>query len=209
MRGPLRAIDGFSRVLTEEYRDKLDSEGKRLLNIIRSNAHKMGQLIDGLLTFSHLGRQSLEQTDIDMEDLAKSTFEDLKRNEKNRDVLLELQELPPAFADRTMVRQVLHALISNAIKFTRPKANATVEIGTREDGNQNIYYVRDNGVGFDMQYSDKLFGVFQHLHSGEEFEGTGVGLALVHRIIVRHGGRVWAEGRVGEGATFYFTLPRA
>jgi light-regulated signal transduction histidine kinase (bacteriophytochrome) len=210
MRGPLRAIDGFSRVLMEEYPDKLDSEGKRLLNIIRNNANHMGQLIDGLLAFSHLGRQPLDQTNVNMEELAKGVFDEIRGGEK-RDVLLEIQELPPAFADRLMIRQVFSGLISNAFKFTRPKRNATVEIGHKESGlgNQNTYYVRDNGVGFDMQYSDKLFGVFQHLHSVEEFEGTGVGLALVQRIILRHGGRVWAEGQVGQGATFYFTLPKA
>ena len=210
MRGPLRAIDGFSRVLIQEYPDKLDTEGQRLLNIIRSNAATMGQLIDGLLTFSHLGRQSLDQADVDMVELAKGAFNDVQATDKSRDVLLELQTLPPTFGDRNMIRQVLLALVSNAFKFTRPKPNATVEIGHKEKiGGQNVYYVRDNGVGFDMQYSDKLFGVFQRLHGAEEFEGTGVGLALVQRIVLRHGGRVWAEGKVGEGATFYFSLPAA
>jgi len=210
MRGPLRAIDGFSRVLMEEYPQKLDSEGKRLLNIIRSNAETMGQLIDGLLAFSHLGRQPLEQSDLPMEELAVSAFEELKANEPGRDILLELQSLPPAFGDRGMVRQVLTALIGNAFKFTRPKPHAVIEIGHKEaTARQNVYYVRDNGVGFDMQYSNKLFGVFQRLHHPDEFEGTGVGLALVQRIILRHGGRVWAEGKVNEGATFYFSLPKA
>ena len=209
MRGPLRAIDGFSRVLMEEYPDKLDSEGKRLLNIIRQNAQGLGELIVGLLTFSHLGRQPLEQTDVNMEELAKSVFDEIQAANKERTLVLELQALPPAFGDRTMFRQVLYNLVSNAFKFTRPKQNPSIEIGFQEDGNQHTYYVRDNGVGFDMQYSSKLFGVFQRLHNVEEFEGAGVGLALVQRIVLRHGGRAWAEGTVNEGATFYFSLPKA
>ena len=209
MRGPLRAIDGFSRVLMEEYPDKMDAEGNRLLNIIRSNARSMSELIDGLLAFSHLGRQPLDQTDINMEDLAKSVFDEVQAANNEREVMLELQAVPPAFADRTMIRQVLYNLISNAFKFTRPKGNPVVEIGFVAGGNQNTYYVRDNGVGFDMQYSSKLFGVFQRLHNVDEFEGSGVGLALVQRMVLRNGGRVWAEGKVGEGATFYFSLSKA
>src|SRR5436189_73251 len=209
MRGPLRAIDGFSRVLTEEYAEKLDTEGKRLVNIIRTNARSLSELIDGLLTFSRLGRQPLEQTDINMEELAKAVFGEIQAANRDRQLLLELHHLPAAFADPAMIRQVLYNLISNAFKFTRPKQNPAVEIGFRADGNQHTYYVRDNGVGFDMQYSNKLFGVFQRLHAVEEFEGTGVGLALVQRIVLRHGGRVWAEGKMNDGATFYFSLPKA
>jgi PAS domain S-box-containing protein len=210
MRGPLRAIDGFSRVLMEEYPDKMDAEGKRLLNIIRSNAQQMAQLIDGLLMFSHTGRQPLDQTDVNMEELAQSAFDELQSAQGQRQVLLELQELAPAFGDRNMIRQVLLGLLSNAFKFTRPKSNPQIEIGQKEAiGNQNVYYIRDNGVGFDMQYADKLFGVFQRLHSVDDFEGTGVGLALVQRIVLRHGGRVWGEGKPNEGATFYFSLPKS
>src|SRR5438552_900596 len=209
MRGPLRAIDGFSRVLVEEYQDKLDKEGKRLLHIIRTNARSISELINGLLTFSHLGRQPLDQVDINMEELAKSAFDELQAANKERSVLIELQALPPAFGDRNMIRQVFYNLISNAFKFTRPKQNPTIEIGFQDSGNQHTYYVRDDGVGFDMQYSPKLFGVFQRLHSVDEFEGAGVGLALVQRIVLRHGGKVWAEGKVNEGATFYFSLPKA
>ena len=209
MRGPLRAIDGFSRVLMEEYPDKMDAEGKRLLNIIRSNARSMGELIEGLLTFSHLGRQPLDQADVNMEDLAKNVFDEVQAANKERRIVLELQGLPPAFGDRTMIRQVFYNLLSNAFKFTRPKDNPSIEIGFQDGGNQHTYYVRDNGVGFDMQYSPKLFGVFQRLHSVDEFEGAGVGLALVQRIVLRHGGRVWAEGKTNEGATFYFSLPKA
>jgi len=209
MRGPLRAIDGFSRVLMAEYPDKLDDEGKRLLNIIRSNARSMSELIDGLLTFSHLGRQPLDQTDINMDELVKNVFDEVQAANKERQVALNVQKLPPAFGDRTMLRQVLYNLISNAFKFTRPKSNPAIEIGFQEGGNQNTYFVQDNGIGFDMQYTPKLFGVFQRLHSVDDFEGTGVGLALVQRIVLRHGGRVWAEGKVNEGATFYFSLPKA
>jgi light-regulated signal transduction histidine kinase (bacteriophytochrome) len=209
MRGPLRAIDGFSRVLMEEYPDKLDAEGKRLLNIIRSNARSLSELIDGLLTFSRLGRQSLDQSDVNMEEVAQSAFDEVQAANQERRVLIELQALPPAFGDRNMIRQVFYNLISNAFKFTRPKLNASIEIGFQDGGSQHTYYVRDNGVGFDMQYSPKLFGVFQRLHSVDDFEGAGVGLALVQRIILRHGGKVWAEGKVGQGATFYFSLPKA
>jgi two-component system sensor kinase len=180
-----------------------------LLNVIRSNARSLSELIDGLLTFSRLGRQPLDQVDIDMEEAAKSAFDEVQEANKERRVSLELQSLPPAFGDRSMVRLVLYNLISNAFKFTRPKHSASIEIGYQDGGNQHTYYIRDNGVGFDMQYSPKLFGVFQRLHNVDEFEGAGVGLALVQRMVLRHGGRVWAEGKVNVGATFYFTLPKA
>jgi light-regulated signal transduction histidine kinase (bacteriophytochrome) len=169
----------------------------------------MSELIDGLLAFSHLGRQPLDQADINMQELAKSVFEEVQAANRERQVTIKLGELPAAFGDRTMVRQVLYNLISNAFKFTRPRPNPTIEIGFQEGGNQNTYFVRDNGVGFDMQYSSKLFGVFQRLHNVDDFEGAGVGLALVQRIVLRHGGRVWAEGKTNEGATFYFSLPKA
>ena len=210
MRGPLRAIDGFSRVLMKEYPDKMDTEGKRLLNVMRSNATQIAQLIDGLLMFSHTGRQPLNQSEINMQELAQAAFDEISATEKSRQVVLELHDLPKAFADPDMIQQVFLGLLSNALKFTRPKENPQVEIGYKTSNtNQNLYYVRDNGVGFDMQYADKLFGVFQRLHNVEEFEGTGVGLALVQRILLRHGGRVWAEGKVNEGATFYFSLPKS
>src|SRR6058998_1621430 len=172
MRGPLRAIDGFTRVLMEEYPKKVDAEGKRLLNIVRANARSLSELIDGLLSFSHLGRQPLDQTDINMEELAQGVFSEVQAANKERQLLLELHHLPVAFADPAMIRQVLYNLISNAFKFTRPKQNPAVEIGFRADGNQHTYYVLDNGIGFDMQYNNKLFGVFQRLHAVEEFEGA-------------------------------------
>jgi two-component system sensor kinase len=144
-----------------------------------------------------------------MDELVKSVFDEVQAANKERQVVLNAQKLPPAFGDRAMLRQVLYNVISNAFKFTRPRSNPTIDIGFQEGGSQNTYYIRDNGVGFDMQYSPKLFGVFQRLHSVDDFEGTGVGLALVQRIVLRHGGRVWGEGKVNEGATFYFSLPKA
>ncbi len=210
IRGPLRAIDGFSRVLIEEYPEKLDAEGGRLLNIIRDSARTMNELIDGLLAFSQLGRRPLEQTDVDMEDLARGVFDNVQTNEKDRPIAFQLHRLPTAFGDRGMIRDVLLALISNAFKFTRPRSNPVIEVGHKErSGSQHVYYVRDNGVGFDMQYRDKLFGVFQRLHRADEFEGAGVGLALVQRILLRHSGRVWAESKLDSGSTFYFSLPAA
>ncbi|MBM4331865.1 MAG: HAMP domain-containing protein [Deltaproteobacteria bacterium] len=208
LRAPLRAIDGFSRVIMEDYTGKLDAEGKRYLNIIRSNTQKMAQLIDDLLLFSRLGRQEIRISDIDMVKMAKTVSKELKPAAHERKTGFNINELPPFHGDQAMIRQVLINLPSNAVKFTRPKENATIEVGGCTDENENIYYVNDNGVEFDMQYVNKLFGVFQRLHSSEEFEGTGVGLAIVQRIIHRHGGKVWAEGKVGEGATFYFVLPR-
>src|SRR5437879_2925772 len=154
MRGPLRAIDGFSRVLMEEYPDKLDNEGERLLNIIRTNASSLSELINGLLTFSRLGRQPLEQVDINMQEVARNVFDEVQAANKEREIRLELAALPPAFGDRAMIRQVFYNLVSNSFKFTRPKQNAKIEIGFREEGHQHTYYVRDNGVGFDMQYSN-------------------------------------------------------
>ncbi len=207
LRAPLRAIVGFSRVLLEDYIDRLDEEGKRVLNIIGSNTKKMGQLIDDLLLFSRLGRQEIRRSDINMEKLAKTVFEELKLAVPERKVQIIINALFPAQGDQAMIRQVFVNLLFNSIKFTRPKETAVIEVDGRSEGDENIYAIKDNGVGFDMKYVNKLFGVFQRLHSSEEFEGTGVGLAIIQRIIHRHGGRVWAEGEVGKGATFFFTLP--
>jgi PAS domain S-box-containing protein len=208
LRAPLRAIDGFSRLMLEDYAEKLDDEGKRYLGVIRDNTHKMGQLIDDLLTLSRLGRKEINVSNIDMARLAKAVFNETKLDAPERKVKCTIKKLPDACGDQAMIRQVFANLLSNAIKFTKPTDVAIIEIGCSNGENENVYCVKDNGVGFDMQYADKLFGVFQRLHSSEEFEGTGVGLALVQRIIFRHGGRVWAEGKVNGGACFYFTLPR-
>jgi signal transduction histidine kinase len=207
LRAPLRAIGGFSNILLEEYSDCLDSEGRRFLDIISANTKQMGQLIDDLLAFSRLGRQRIEPSEIDMRRLVGAVSEELKPEAAKRSPQFNIGELPNAYGDRAMIRQVFVNLLSNAVKFTRPKERAVIEVGGWIEDQQSVYYVKDNGVGFDMRYMDKLFGVFQRLHRQEEFEGTGVGLALVQRIILRHGGRVWAEGKTGQGATFYFTFP--
>lgn len=209
LRAPLRAIDGFSRVIVSDYGDKLDEEGKRLLNIVCANTVNMGRLIDDLLAFSRLGRQEVKSAPIDMKKLIHEIYEEMRPNMAGRSVNLEVKDLPGGLGDVRLVRQVVVNLISNALKYSRTKNDASIEIGGRREEKENVYYVKDNGIGFDMQYAGKLFGVFQRLHSVAQFEGTGVGLAIVHRIIVRHGGRVWAEGKINEGAVFYFTLPQA
>ena len=208
LRTPLRAINGFSKAVIEDYADKLDDEGKRMLNVISDNAKKMGQLIDDLLAFSRIGRQELKRKEIDMQALANAVALDLKQTVSGKTVHFDIKPMGTATGDSSMVRQVIINLLSNAIKFSEPRDSINIEIGSSTEEHDCVYYVKDHGVGFDMQYADKLFGVFQRLHSQEQFEGTGVGLALVQRIVHRHGGRIWAEGKVNEGATFYFTLPR-
>lgn len=208
LRAPLRALDGFAKILLEDYSSTLDSDGKRYLNIIVENAINMGQLIDDLLTFSRLGRHELEFTEINMFDLAKLIFEESLQQSRNPNAELKIKPLPDAFGDFTMVKQVWRNLIGNAIKYGPKNDKLILEIGNKTIDAENVYYIKDNGVGFDMAYKDKLFGVFQRLHSSKEFEGTGVGLAIVQRIIHRLGGKVWAEGEVNKGATFYFTLQK-
>jgi len=208
LRAPLRAIDGFSRIVEEDYAPKIDNEGKRLIGVIRSEAKRMGRLIDDLLAFSRLGRQQIEPKIIEMEPMALQVFDELKALEAGRDIRLILHQIPPAFGTEPMIRQVWTNLIANAIKFTGKKEKSEIEIGTTEGKEgERVYFIKDNGAGFDMRFVSKLFGVFSRLHNAEEFPGTGVGLALVQRIIMRHGGRVWGEGKVGQGATFYFTIP--
>jgi len=206
LRAPLRAIDGFSKILSEDYLDKLDDEGKRLLNIIRGNTQKMGELIEDILTLSRIGRRGIDLLEIDMEKLAKAVFDEIKATIPEG-LQFNIKPLPPAYGDEGLLRQVFFNLLFNAIKFTRFRENAIIEVGGHAEGPENVYYVKDNGIGFEMQHADKLFEAFQRLHSDKEFEGTGIGLAIVQRIIKRHGGQVWAEGKVNEGATFYFTLP--
>ncbi len=207
LRAPLRAIDGFSEILSDDYKDKLDDEAKRLINVIRKNTRDMNQLITYLLDFSRLGRQLLKSVEIDMKTLAGEVFDELKILNPKRNIELEIKDLPDAIGDRSLVRQVFLNLLSNAIKFTGPRKIAGIEIGFLQKNKQLFYCVKDNGVGFEMKYAGNIFGVFQRLHSSEEFEGTGVGLAIVQKIIYKHGGKVWAEGEVGKGATFYFTIP--
>jgi PAS domain S-box-containing protein len=208
LRSPLLGMNGLSRILLERYSNHLDPKGQQFLSIIHSNTQKMLQLIDDLLTFSRSEHQQMQPSDIDMGELAKAVFEELKGIIPEQTLLLDIKALPPARGDPSMIHQVFVNLLSNAIKFTRPKGAGIIEIGCMVKENQNIYYVKDNGVGFDMQYASNLFGVFQRHHTVDEFEGTGIGLAIVQRIIQRHGGHVWAEGEIDKGATFYFTLPR-
>jgi PAS domain S-box-containing protein len=208
LRAPLRAIDGFSRLLFEDYYSQLDVEGKRLIDVIRNSTVKMGYLIDGLLAFSRLGRQALASSEVDMTDLAHEALHETVAAESGRNVEVRIGQLPPALGDRLLFRQVFINLLSNAMKFTRGKNPAVIEVGSTASGDNNIFFVKDNGVGFDMRYVDKLFGVFQRLHAVNEFEGTGLGLAIVQRIVHRHGGRVWAEGVLGQGATIFFSLPK-
>jgi PAS domain S-box-containing protein len=207
LRAPLRAIDGFSRIMLEEYAPKLDDEARRLLGVIAANTRRMGRLIDDLLAFSRLNRQQLTFAPINLATLAETVFNELKGAEKGRPIEFKVGQLPPALGDLTMLGLVLQNLLANAIKFTRPRSKPRIQLSGRTEKGENIYQVKDNGIGFPMEYAHKLFGVFQRLHDSKEFEGTGVGLTIVQRIIQRHGGRVWAKSGEKGGATFYFSLP--
>jgi PAS domain S-box-containing protein len=207
LRAPLRSIHGYMNIFSEDYAANMDAEAQRLMGIILNNAKRMGQLIDELLAFSKLGRQELVKTNISMHDMAMNVWEDLRRNEGSRDVQLILHPLADAYADNGTIKQVWINLLANALKYSKHRDKAIVEVGSEENDSVKTYYVRDNGAGFDMQFYDKLFGVFQRLHSNKEFEGTGVGLAIVQRIVLKHGGKIWAESKPNEGAIFYFTLP--
>jgi signal transduction histidine kinase len=207
LRAPLRAINGFSQIVLEEYSDKFDDEGKRFMNLIRSNIQKMEELINALLALSRIGRKEIEYSEVDMDKMAEEVFEEIKNITPERKVQLDISPLPLAHCDKGMIHQVFSNLLSNAIKYTRLREAAIIKVGGYTEDSENVYYVKDNGAGFDMHCADKLFGVFQRLHSEDEFEGIGIGLTIVQRIIKRHGGKIWAEGKVNEGATFYFTLP--
>ncbi|HCI51948.1 MAG TPA: hypothetical protein DE312_01235 [Gallionella sp.] len=207
LRTPLRAIDGFSRILLEDYNDQLDAEGKRLLNVVRSNTQRMSQLIDDILHFSRAGRTALTYSEIDMNELVHQVLEELKSSMDGRNLTLNIATLPVVNGDHAMLHQVIENLLTNAIKFTGSMVEPRIEIGCKHEDATTTFFVRDNGVGFDMQYVDKLFGVFQRLHGVTEFEGTGIGLAIAKRVINRHGGQIWAEAELNKGATFYFSLP--
>jgi PAS domain S-box-containing protein len=207
LRAPLRAVDRFSLALFEEHAKGLDSQGKRLLQMVRQNTAIMGQLIEDILAFSRAGRKEAEYSRVPMDGIAKQICDEIRESANGREISFSIAPLPPAVGDPSMIKQVLFNLISNAVKFTGRNGAALIEIGASGGEGENTYFVRDNGVGFDMRYKESLFGMFQRLHSTEEFEGTGIGLAIVRRIVEKHGGRVWAEGKVGEGAVFYFTLP--
>jgi light-regulated signal transduction histidine kinase (bacteriophytochrome) len=206
LRAPLRAIDGYTRILMQEYEPSLDAEGQRVCTVIRKETRRMGQLIDDLLAFSRLGRTQMQPFPIDMERLVKSVFSELTTSLSQERLDFRVGSLPPVVGDPTLIRQVWINLLSNALKFSSKRERAVIEVGSYQGEGETIYFVRDNGAGFDREYVHKLFGVFQRLHSEREFEGTGVGLAIVQRAIHRHGGRVWAEAEVDKGATFYFTI---
>jgi signal transduction histidine kinase len=207
LRAPVRALDGLTELLLKDYAVFLPAEGQRFLATMNLSVKRMKQLIDDLLRFSSLGHQALRPQRVDMATITHSAVNDLHHDEPQRDVELHIGELPPAIGDPALLRQVLVNLLSNAYKFTRHREHPLIEVGVQvQSDGVAAYFVRDNGAGFDMAYAHRLFGVFQRLHRAEEFEGTGVGLSIVQRIVERHHGRIWAEASVGHGATFYFTL---
>ncbi len=207
LRAPLRAIVGFADILESDYGEKLDDEGRRLLGVVVDNGKKMGALIDDLLAFSRLGRKTLQGGAIEMEPLVKEAMSEVLQDFRGTDPTVQVGALPDAWGDRSLVKQVWLNLLSNAVKYASKEGQARIEISGVSDGSDCTYRVQDNGVGFDMRYAGKLFGVFQRLHSEVEFPGTGVGLAIVQRIIAKHGGDIRADAKAGEGATFTFTLP--
>jgi PAS domain S-box-containing protein len=206
LRAPLRTMGGFTRILLQDFGSKLPPDVSRYVSTIHENSQRMGRLVDALLDFSRLSRQPLDKQPVSMEELVRQALQDLDEEQRGRSIEIVIGALPASQGDPTLLRQVWINLISNALKFSREQPAARIEIGCGERDGKHVYFVRDNGVGFDMQYADKLFGVFQRLHRNDEFEGTGIGLAIVQRIIRRHGGQVWTEARPGAGATFYFTI---
>ena len=208
LRAPLRHIDGFARLLAQSIGPTLSETDTRYLNLITGSTTQMSHLIDDLLEFSRMGRAEMRCAEVNLHDLLEKTIQGLQPEIEGRNIVWKKGSLPLVQADLSLLRQVFSNLLLNAVKYTRLRNPAEIEIGCKVEAEEVVIFIRDNGVGFDMQYADKLFGVFQRLHSNEEFEGTGIGLANVRRIIARHGGRTWAEGKVDEGATFYFSLPR-
>jgi PAS domain S-box-containing protein len=206
LRAPLRAVNGNVVAIEEDYSDQLNDSIKGYLERIRSNAGKMNRQIDDLLAFSRLGKKEVQRVDVDMDELVKTTINELNESSPNR-ATFTVRPLSKVSADRSLLTHVISNLLSNAIKYSAKKDNPCVEVGLISNGNEEIFYVKDNGAGFDMRYAEKLFGTFQRLHSEDQFQGTGVGLAIVKRIINKHTGRVWAESKLNEGATFYFTIP--
>jgi signal transduction histidine kinase len=207
LRSPLRALDGYSHAIQEEFGAQLPDEGRRYLETIRAETKRMGDLIDDLLEFARLSRQPLHKQTVAVDQLVHTALGELNAQRRDREVEIRFGELPPCEGDAALLKQVWINLLSNALKYTRQREHAVVEVGsTRKGADPVVYFVRDNGTGFDMRYAHKLFGVFQRLHRAEDYEGTGVGLAIVQRVIHRHGGRVWAEAAPDRGATFYFSL---
>jgi len=206
LRAPLRAISSYSTMLVQDFATQIPSEAQQLLGKVTDNAHRMGELIEHLLHFAQLSRQALARQPVDLSVLVRETVEELCKEAGSRAVDVRIGALPTVVGDAVLLRQVFVNLLSNSFKFTRNKARALIEVSSRQQNNETIFFVRDNGAGFNMQYANKLFGVFQRLHGNAEFEGTGIGLSLVQRIIQRHGGRIWAEASPGNGALFEFTL---
>jgi PAS domain S-box-containing protein len=207
LRAPLRAIDGYTRMILRKHASKLDDDAIEKFNVIRDSTRMMGQLIEDLLAFSRTGRAEMSDKTLDIGGLIREVWGEIEAANPDRRLRLKIAELPPCRGDQGLIKQALVNILSNAVKFTKGREEALIEAGWDVKGSERAYYIRDNGVGFDMKYHDKLFGVFQRLHNTGEFEGTGVGLAIVQRIINRHGGRVWAEGEVDRGACFFFSLP--
>jgi hypothetical protein len=206
LRAPLRAIDGFSQILSKDHAPQLSAEAQTLLEAVSANARRMGQLIDDLLAFSRLGHLPVSKERVNVAGLVQKILDEMRREHEGRDVEVRVDPLPDCMGDPSLLKQVWVNLLSNAFKFTRQRERALIEISCHEQQGEKVYVVRDNGAGFDMTYFDKLFGVFQRLHRSDEFEGTGAGLAIVQRIIHRHGGRIRAEAAVNQGAAFFFTL---
>lgn len=206
LRAPLRHIDGFSKILLDRSSDRLDEDSLDCLVQIREGTLRMARLVDDLLHFSRLGRQQPNRQTVDLDPLVADVVAEIQRHAVDRDIRWQIGKLSPAECDPHLIKQVFANLVSNAVKFTRPRQPAVIEIGQNVEQGHTVFWVKDNGVGFNVKYADKLFGVFQRLHLQEEFEGTGVGLANVQRIILKHGGRVWAQAELDRGATFLFTL---
>ncbi|HWY37968.1 MAG TPA: ATP-binding protein, partial [Bacteroidia bacterium] len=206
LRAPLRAIDGYAKIIEEDYGKNLDEEGRRLLETVQYNAKKMGSLIDDLLAFSRLGKKEPTKTDLNMVELVEGALFEINKATEHK-AKVNIGQLHPAKGDYGLINQVVINLLSNAIKYSAKSPRPLVEVSSEKSNGEIIYTIKDNGAGFDMRYVHKLFGVFQRLHTPDEFEGTGVGLAIVLRIITKHGGKVWAEGKKNEGATFKFSLP--
>jgi light-regulated signal transduction histidine kinase (bacteriophytochrome) len=207
LRAPLRAVDGYTRILVEDYESILDEDGRRICSVIRDETRRMGQLIDDLLAFSRLSRAEMVSAPINMEKLVHSIFLELTSPESREHISFQVGPLLPTTGDPSMIRQVWVNLILNSLKFSSKREQTIIEVNSCLKGGEAFYTIRDNGAGFNMKYANKLFGVFQRLHSEREFEGTGVGLAIIQRVINRHGGRIWAESEVDKGALFSFTLP--
>ncbi len=208
LKAPVRIIEGFCRMLIGEHANNLDADGLRLLTVISDNTKRMHSLIDDLLGLARLGRMQIRKSVVNLTIMSRQVFEQLRAEAPKRNLQLILGDLPPAWGDQSLLYQVMQNLLGNAVKFTSSRETAVIEVGGRTEGEENVYYVKDNGAGFDERYGSNLFRPFQRLHICAEFEGTGIGLTIVQRIILRHGGRVWSKGKIDQGATFYFTLPK-